>query len=262
METFILSDGGTLSYEKKGEGNALLFIHGLGAESSMYKPQIEYFSKKYQVIVPDLRGNGQSDELACSPAEVLDLQANDIVELLEHLDVKTVVVCGVSYGGVMAIHLITRFPKLFKGMILCDTFCTTETTPLLNLIVKITLPLSNSKWFMKRATRLIYKRWPLASAYFNKLFSNFRKDESILQRKAIMNIDYRESLKYLNIPVLCMAGDYGKKLVDTMNTILKYIPSAKHFVIYNSFDPSNLCQSDIYDGHIEKFLAEDIGWLQ
>src|SRR3712207_1818707 len=95
METFILSDGGTLSYEKKGEGNALLFIHGLGAESSMYKPQIEYFSKKYQVIVPDLRGNGQSDELACSPAEVLDLQANDIVELLEHLDVKTVVVCGV-----------------------------------------------------------------------------------------------------------------------------------------------------------------------
>ncbi len=262
MEIFILSDGGTLSYEKKGEGNALLFIHGLGAESSMYKPQIEYFSKKYQVIVSDLRGNGQSDELVCSPDEVLDLQANDIVELLEHLDVKTVVVCGVSYGGVMAIHLITRFPKLFKGMILCDTFCTTETMPLLNLIVKITLPLSNSKWFMKRATRLIYKRWPLASAYFNKLFSNFRKDEAILQRKAIMNIDYRKSLKYLNIPVLCMAGDYGKKLVDTMNTILKYIPSAKHFVIYNSFDPSNLCQSDIYNGHIEKFLAEDIGWLQ
>ncbi|WP_124058698.1 alpha/beta fold hydrolase [Vaginisenegalia massiliensis] len=260
METFRLSDGSQISYKIKGNGRPLLFLHGLGAESSMFQPQVDYFSKKYQVIVPDLRGNGKSDKLECKPEEVLNLQAKDILELLAHLGVSKVVISGVSYGGVMTIHLMTYYPEIFEAAILDDTFCTTETSPFLNALVKLTLPLSSSKWFMQMSTRPIYKRWPKAAEYFNKLFSDFRGAEAILQRKAIMKLDYQKSLKGISIPVLCMAGDYSNKLVDMMETIVACLANERHFVIKNSFDPSNLCQADIYNAHIENFLKEVLGW--
>ena len=254
MEKMKLSDNSILAFERQGQGRAILFIHGLGAESSMYRPQIDHFSKNYQVIVPDLRGNGQSDKLDCPPDEVLDRQANDILELLHHLGVEKAVVCGISYGGIMTIHLMTHHPEIFEAAVLDDTFCVTDTIPFLNFIVKLTLPLSNCAWFMQTATKPIYKRWPLAANYFETLFSDFRGNEAILQRKAILCIDYRQALRETSMPVLCMAGDYGKKLVEMMETILESLPRAEHFVIANSFDPSNLCQPEVYNKHIDDFL--------
>ena len=40
--------------------NALIFIHGVGIQSDVWQPQIEYFSKTYRVIVYDLLGHGES----------------------------------------------------------------------------------------------------------------------------------------------------------------------------------------------------------
>ena len=43
--------------------NALIFIHGVGIQSDVWQPQIEYFSKTYRVIVYDLLGHGESPVL-------------------------------------------------------------------------------------------------------------------------------------------------------------------------------------------------------
>ena len=40
--------------------NALIFIHGVGIQSDVWQPQIEYFCKTYRVIVYDLLGHGES----------------------------------------------------------------------------------------------------------------------------------------------------------------------------------------------------------
>ena len=45
-----------LHYEEKGTGQPMVLLHGNGEDSSYFKNQIEYFSKKYRVIAVDTRG--------------------------------------------------------------------------------------------------------------------------------------------------------------------------------------------------------------
>ena len=49
-------------YEIFGQGQPILFIHGLGSSSRDWEYQIDYFSKMYRVITIDVRGHGQSDK--------------------------------------------------------------------------------------------------------------------------------------------------------------------------------------------------------
>ena len=60
-----------------------MLLHGLSADSGMFQPQIDFFKDRYQVIAPDLRGNGQSSQLTCQVDQVLDIQAADVLAILE-----------------------------------------------------------------------------------------------------------------------------------------------------------------------------------
>jgi len=71
---FIKSNGISIGYVQSGKGKPLFFIHGLGADHLMFEPQVEYFSNRYHVICPDLRGNGQSSQLTAPINTVLDPQ--------------------------------------------------------------------------------------------------------------------------------------------------------------------------------------------
>jgi len=51
---------GTLNVYAQGKGLPLLFVHGFPLNHSMWQPQIDAFTKKNRVIVPDLRGFGES----------------------------------------------------------------------------------------------------------------------------------------------------------------------------------------------------------
>ena len=53
-----------LYYEVTGEGQPLLFSHGLGSSARDWELQVGEFSKNYQVITIDLRGHGRSDKPA------------------------------------------------------------------------------------------------------------------------------------------------------------------------------------------------------
>ena len=49
-----------IKFELAIKSHALIFIHGVGIQSDVWQPQIEYFSKTYRVIVYDLLGHGES----------------------------------------------------------------------------------------------------------------------------------------------------------------------------------------------------------
>ncbi len=51
----------------------------------------------------------------------MDLFADDLVALLDHLDLKQAVVCGLSMGGYVAFSLYHRYPARVRALILCST---------------------------------------------------------------------------------------------------------------------------------------------
>ncbi|MBD3189140.1 MAG: alpha/beta fold hydrolase [Candidatus Heimdallarchaeota archaeon] len=85
-------------YELKGQGKPLIFINGGFISSSMWKPQVDFFSRNYQVILYDVRGHGKtgaSEEKNYS----VELFAEDLLHLIRKLGVTPPILCGLSLGG-------------------------------------------------------------------------------------------------------------------------------------------------------------------
>ena len=110
----------SLEYDDLGNGLPLLFIHGFPLDRSMWNPQLAEFQKTYRVIVPDLRGFGQSSDTD-GQAVTMETYAEDIKGLLDSLNVKQVVVCGFSMGGYIALAFAARYADRIKGLILSST---------------------------------------------------------------------------------------------------------------------------------------------
>ncbi len=99
----IQSNGINLYYEIHGEGQPLLFIHGLGSSTRDWEFQVQEFSKSYKVITFDLRGHGQSDKPA-GPYK-MSMFAADTVGLLKALGIENPHIVGLSLGGGVAYQL-------------------------------------------------------------------------------------------------------------------------------------------------------------
>ncbi len=118
--------GTTLAVEKRGQGLPIVFVHGFPLDHSMWVAQIGAFSTKYLVLVPDLRGFGESD--VTSGTVTMERYADDIAELAETLGLTSdgLVVCGLSMGGYIAFQFLRKYAGLLRGLVLCNTRATAD----------------------------------------------------------------------------------------------------------------------------------------
>ncbi|WP_329280513.1 alpha/beta fold hydrolase [Streptomyces sp. NBC_00691] len=119
-------------YEDRGEGPALLLVHGHPFDHTMWRPQIERFSRTHRVVAPDLRGYGATPLGTAGPdgqraVTGLDDFAEDLIALLDVLHIDTCVLAGLSMGGQIAMELVRRHPERVRGLVLADTFPAAET---------------------------------------------------------------------------------------------------------------------------------------
>lgn len=114
----ITVNGVNLAVEVRGEGPAVLFIHGYPHDRSLWSHQVEMLAGCRR-IAPDLRGMGQSDapDLGYSMATY----AADLAALLDALGVDEVVLCGLSLGGYIAFEFLRRWRPRVRGLVLLDT---------------------------------------------------------------------------------------------------------------------------------------------
>ena len=109
---YITIDGAKQYYEVYGQGEPLVLIHGNGGNIAYMKPQIEYFAKKYKVIVMDCRGRGKS-ELGKDSLTYMQM-TKDIVGILDNLHLDSTFIVGRSDGGILALLLAIKYPKKVK----------------------------------------------------------------------------------------------------------------------------------------------------
>jgi len=105
-----------LYYETYGQGHPLILLHGGTVSSNCWHEQIEVFSYQYRLILVDTRGHGRSTD--SNQPFSYSLMASDIVQLLEHLEIKSAHLCGWSDGGVIGLHLGIHHPGLITKQIL------------------------------------------------------------------------------------------------------------------------------------------------
>jgi 3-oxoadipate enol-lactonase len=108
-----------IHYESLGQGEPLLFIHGLGSSIRDWQYQIGHFSGRYRVIALDLRGHGRSDK---PPGPYIsELFASDFAEVLRLLGVGPAHVVGLSLGGFIACQLAVDHGDLVRSLVVVNS---------------------------------------------------------------------------------------------------------------------------------------------
>ena len=112
---FLNVNGIDLYYEVKGEGQTVVFIHGLGSSCQDWEKQEPVFSKQYQVVMLDLRGHGKSQKP--SGPYSMALFASDVAGVIRSLNLAPVHVVGISLGGMIALQLAADYPELVRSFV-------------------------------------------------------------------------------------------------------------------------------------------------
>lgn len=115
-------NGIEMNYAIHGEGPPLLLTHGIVSSTAMFDEQIEPFSQRYQVIVYDVRGHGDTEAPpADDPGYSFDTFVEDQRALLDHLGVEQAYVGGLSLGGMIAMRFALAYPERVRALLLSDT---------------------------------------------------------------------------------------------------------------------------------------------
>ncbi len=105
-----------IEYDDVGRGPAFLLLHGHPFDRRMWNPQVAAISNRFRCIVPDLCGYGRSE---ARPGRVLlDEMALDLLHLLDGLQIRQTVVCGLSMGVQIALDLVRLAPDRVVGLAL------------------------------------------------------------------------------------------------------------------------------------------------
>jgi len=107
------------------EGRPLVLLHAFPLSADQWLPQLHRVPNGWRFIAPDMRGfrgaGPAFEDLAVGGPLTIDEYADDVIELMSHLDLDRAVVTGVSMGGYVAFALLRRAPSYVRGLILADT---------------------------------------------------------------------------------------------------------------------------------------------
>ena len=162
--------GVRLRYTEQGEGAAVLLVHGLASDAAAMAPLCaELAGAGGRVIAYDRRGYGASGAPEPYGGTTVEEQAEDAAALLDGVAGSPALVVGDGFGGLIALDLARRHPRLVRGVVASDP-------PLFMLVRSATMELSEQRAEIEEAVRA---RGPEAGV---EVWLNGRADEAALAR--------------------------------------------------------------------------------
>jgi pimeloyl-ACP methyl ester carboxylesterase len=112
-------DGFRLAYDRSGSGAAVLLLHGWPGDRTDFREVAALLGTGLDVVVPDVRGFGDSDKQLVEPREHYGgaAQARSIVGLIDELGLDRLVVAGYDIGSRIAQALARERPDLVSALV-------------------------------------------------------------------------------------------------------------------------------------------------
>jgi 3-oxoadipate enol-lactonase len=254
------TNGIELHYTIDGEGPWLVMSHSLACNVHMWDPQVPALAKRFKVLRFDTRGHGRSD--APAGPYTLDMLADDVKGLFDHLGIRECHWVGLSMGGMIGQTFALKYPGVFRSIALCDTASAYPegAAEIWAGRVKVAteqgmeplVPPTLERWFTE----------PFRKAQPEKVakIANMIRETPVAGYAgccaALPKINTTARLKEIKCPALVICGeqDMGTPLAMSQ-AIHAAIPGSELVVIPNAAHISNLEQPEAFDAALGRFLA-------
>jgi len=106
----------SIAFSENGQGEVLLFLHGIGGNRRNWDGELRRFGAAYRAVAMDFRGYGDSDSIQ-EGFEFTDF-VSDVTQVLDTLGVRGAHLVGLSMGGLVAQAVYSRAPERVASLAL------------------------------------------------------------------------------------------------------------------------------------------------
>ena len=113
-------EGHQIAYEKKGDGPAVVLLHGYVGDWRTFRPQVDALSDEFTVVAWDAPGFGRSSD----PPESFRYPefADCLAEFINALGLRRPHIVGLSFGGGLALEFYRRHPSVPRSLVLASSY--------------------------------------------------------------------------------------------------------------------------------------------
>ena len=256
----ILANHINLYYEEHGDGQPLVFIHGLGSSSRDWEFQVPEFSKSYRVITYDLRGHGRSDK-PVGPYS-LPLLATDLAGLLQALRIPSAHLVGISLGGAVAFQFVLDYPTMVKTLTIVNSGPSLGGTPeQARQEIERRVGIVQQLGMRAMGEALVPALFPkpeqaeLRETFVTRWAENDPR-AYIEATRSMLGWDVLDQLGSIGCPTLILAADQDYTPVAAKEAYVWLIPNARLVVIAESHHATPLEQPEKFNAAVTDFLAQ------
>jgi 3-oxoadipate enol-lactonase len=209
----IKSDDTEISYWTMGDGRPVVLLHPFPAHHEFWLPVSGALATRYRLILPDLRGHGESG-IGEGPA-LMSKHAADIARVMDDAEVGRAPMIGVSIGGYVVFEFWRKYPGRIAAMGLCNTKAPSDNAEAsagrLQIAAEV-LERGTEPFFESMIPKLFGKttrenRPDVVEGGLHMMRKMSPADIAQVQRGMAERADSADTLKAINVPVLIVTGD-------------------------------------------------------
>ena len=240
-------------------GLTVIFVNSLGTDLRVWDSIIKELNQKYRTVRFDKRGHGLSTNIGNNIS--ISILANDLKLLISKLEIKNILLVGLSIGGLIALEFLKNSSTNVKGLVLSDTAA----------------KIGSSDMWSERISRVkaggiaaisddILARW-FSNHFLKNKIEELQLWRSMLTRtstlgylgccKAIADCDLRNEAKSISIPTLLIVGDEdGSTPVNLVKDTANMIKNSEFKIIKGAGHLPCVEKPEIFTNELVKFLGK------
>lgn len=256
-----LASGVTLNTKVDGSEDApwLILSNSLGANLSMWDPQIDFLTKTYRVLRYDTRGHGQSD-VPAGPYTFDDL-VGDVVGLMDAKSIETAAFMGLSMGGMTGLGLSLNHADRISRVVCADGRADAPPPFVAMWDQRMAAVADGGLEAIADGTlgTWLTEAWrqahPAETAAVRDMVTATNPDGYIACCKALQKLDYLKSLGAAKTPILYVGGsnDIGAA-PEVMTAMADATPGGRFVEIPDAAHVANINAPKAFNAAVADFL--------
>ena len=237
-----------------GELTPIVFLHGVGSDKSVWKPQLDFFGATRRAIAFDYPGYCESD---FAPDATRDDFAAAILAGMDALGVEQAHICGLSLGGIVAIAIHSAAPRRCASLILADSFAVHPEGQAIYARA-IEAAATGLRGLAERRAPLLLAPGtpPEVCRDVIDTMAAINPEAYRIGARAVWLADQRARAAAIDVPTLVLVGDLDPVTPPALSEELAaLVPGSRLQVLHNASHIANLDQPEEFNRAVEDFLS-------